>query len=366
MQPFLYVRGLKAVSHTVFGVSAGQKTYYDPQFGRSVPYSSGQQVKRSVLEVLLGNLGLAPAPVTFLSNLDAKGKLGEGEPWSACDPRYPDQLLGGWMKAQKGGKDGEAQSRTLKRRSPLSISALHALHPLLASVNKEDVTFDRSDRPDQHRVIVRDANGKELSPDQISTLLQGTDRSLLRKWIPENTRATGLFIYDIAIDLRTLFCVALSETEPEITAATRELLKGEGWQESENAFGRCLVCPAEQREKLIPALAQAVLEWRVLTNQSRTFSPMETLAVAITDNASVLSSAIRAKLVPESEGSDRPKARPIVERVAGAEVYITPGAAQYIFTEEERATALADAHAELVRRLSAFDYDHQAVPMRLI
>lgn len=33
----------------MFCVEDGQKTYYDPQFGRNLPYSSGQQVKRSVL-----------------------------------------------------------------------------------------------------------------------------------------------------------------------------------------------------------------------------------------------------------------------------------------------------------------------------
>ncbi|UPL47654.1 CRISPR-associated protein Cas7 [Hymenobacter sublimis] len=354
MNSFLYLRGLKSASHTVFGVSQGQKYYYDPQFSTRMPYSSGQQVKRSVLEVFLAELGLSPAPVTFVSNLDKNGKLGEGEPWSACDPRHPDQLVGGWMRAQKGG-----DNRTLKRRSPLSISAMRPLHPLLAGMSSENITFDRSDRPTLHKVIVRDADNKELSEEELAALLKGTDRSVLRKWIPENTRASGLFVYDVAVDMRTLFCVSTNDTEPEVTPAIREALQATGWQPGVNSFGPCLVCPPEQREKLIPALAKALLDWRILTNQSRTFDLMKTLAVAVSDNANAIGAAIRAKLVPESEGSERPKARPVLEQVNGVDLFITPSAAEYVFTEEERADALSDAEQEIARRLRAFSYEQQ-------
>ena len=356
MDSFLYIRGLKAVSHTVFGVSQGQKYYYDPQFSTRMPYSSGQQVKRSVLEVFLAELGLSPAPVTFVSNLDKNNKLGEGEPWSACDPRFPDQLIGGWMRAQKGG-----DNRTVKRRSPLSISAMRPLHPLLSGMSSENITFDRSDRPSIHQVIVRDADGKQLDDEQLQTLLKGTDRSVLRKWIPENTRATGLFVYDVAVDLRTLFCVSSNDTEPEVTPTIREALQAAGWQPGTNAFGPCLVCPAEQREKLIPALAKALLDWRILTNQSRTFDPMKTLAVAVSNNANAIAAAIRAKLKPESEGSDRPKAWPVLERIPEVDLFIAPSAAEYVFTEEERTDALASAEQEIIRRLREFDYASQAV-----
>lgn len=356
MTSFLYIRGLKSVAHTVFGVSQGQKFYYDPQFSTRMPYSSGQQVKRSILEVFLAELGLSPAPVTFVSNLDKNGKLGEGEPWSACDPQHPDQLIGGWMRAQKGG-----DNRTLKRRSPLSISAMRPLHPLLAGMSSENITFDRSDRPSLHKVIVRDADNKELSDEQLQNLLKGTDRSVLRKWIPENTRAAGLFVYDVAIDLRTLFCVSISETEPEVNAATREALLAAGWQSGINTFGPCLVCPSEQREKLIPAIAKALLDWRILTNQSRTFDLMKTLAVAVSDNANAIGAAIRAKLIPESEGSERPKARPVLERLEGVDLFIAPSAAEVVFTEEERADALAAAEKEIIRRLREFNYEQQAV-----
>lgn len=375
MQGFLYIRGLKSVAHTVFGVSQGQKFYYDPATGRRMPYSSGQQVKRSILEVFLAELGLSPAPVTFVFNLKKGKGMGEGEPWSACDPRHPDQLIGGWMKAKKAEEEKEessekkkgTQERTLKRRSPLSISALHPLHPLLAGLDEEDVTFDRSDRPDLHTVIIRDGD-RELSPEEVKELLAGTDRSVHRKWIPakdrtgklRNTRASGLFVYDVAVDLRTLFCVSTNETEPEVTPAIREVLLAAGWQPSINTFGPCLVCPPEQREKLIPALAKALLDWRILTNQSRTFDLMKTLAVAVSDNANSIGAAIRAKLVPESEGSERPKARPVLERIDGVDLFITPSAAEYVFTEEERSDALASAEQEIIRRLRKFDYEGQS------
>jgi hypothetical protein len=50
---FIYFRGLRHAEHTVFCVQEGQKTYYDSQFGKYVPYSSGQQVKRSTLDSIL-------------------------------------------------------------------------------------------------------------------------------------------------------------------------------------------------------------------------------------------------------------------------------------------------------------------------
>jgi len=53
---------------------------------------------------------------------------------------------------------------TVKRRSPLSISAMRPLHPLLAGVDKENLTFDRSDKPDRHPVNVR--MGDKLLTDE--------------------------------------------------------------------------------------------------------------------------------------------------------------------------------------------------------
>jgi len=347
---FIYLRGLKHAENTVFCVENGQKSYYDPQFGFQVPYSSGQQVKRSILSTLVEELGVEPAPTTFVFDVKDKA-LGEGEVLSICDPSYPDQLIGGWMRAVKEGKE-----RTVKRRSPLSISSMHPLHPLLVAKSKENITFDRSDRPEAHRIKVRDAQGNELSDEQIDALLAGTDRSLFRKWIPDNYRATGLFVYDIAIDLRTLFCVSTNQYEPELSKEMIKSLEEKGWVKSKNVFGECLVLPKEERDKVIPALAKALINWRITSNQARTFSLMETLAVAISDNANTLSGAIRAKLIDEGE---RPSAKPIIDEGAGAEVFVTLPCASYVITENESADALNEAVQKLIQVMNEFDYENQ-------
>ncbi len=349
MNSFIYLRALKHAEHTVFCVQDGQKTYFDPQFNRVVAYSSGQQVKRSILETLTDELGVQMAPVTFNYNINAKKELENKEPWSPCDPNYVDQLLGGWMRAA-----GEGQ--ILKRRSPLSISAMRPIHPLLAGVDKENLTFDRSDRPDQHPVNVR-MGDKLLTEEEIEAYLQDNNRTLPRRnWIPENARTSGLFVYDIAIDLRTLFCVSTNQHEPEISKERIEELKGKGWKLSKNVFGECLVLPKEEREKIIPALAKALINWRITSNQARTFSLMETLAVAISENANTLAAAIRAKLVDDGE---KPKAKPIVDETAGADLFVTLPCSSYIVTENESADALQKAEAKLVEMMMAFDYENQ-------
>lgn len=349
---FIYLRGLKHAAFTVFCVEDGQKFYYDPQFNVRVPFSSGQQVKRSVLEKLNDILGVQPSPTEFYFDVDKKGALKEGEVLSSCNPHYVDQLLGGWMRTPKGGKE-----KAVKRRSPLSISAMTPLHPLLSGLPKENISFDRSDRPNAHKVVVRDANGNVLTDEQVCNFLDGNDRSLYRKWIPDNNRATGLFVYDVAIDLRRLFCVSTNQFEPEITADMVESLKADGWKVVNTAFGECLLMPKEQREQLIPAIADALLDWQITSNQARTFSLMETLAVAVSDNANTLAAAIRAKLIDDNESKQ--KARPIIDENAGAKTFIALPCANYIVTETESADALARARQELIDRMMAFDYENQ-------
>lgn len=350
MKSYIYLRALKHADYTVFCVQDGQKVYYDPQFQVSVPFSSGQQVKRSILTEVTDILNVVPSPTTFVGVLDKNKKLNDKEPLSSCDPTYVDQLLGGWMRASSGGDE-----RTLKRRSPLSISAMRALHPLLSGTPKENISFDRSANSESNKVCIKDEKGNELSKEEIEALLQGTDRSLFRRWIPDNRRASGLFVYDVAIDLRTLFCVSLNSFEPEISKETAEKLKDEGWVESKNVFGKCLVMPKSKRDQLIPALAKALLNWRITSNQARTFSLMETLAVAISDNANSLSAAIRAKLI---DGEYR-KAKPIVDANAGADLYVTLPCSGYIVTESESADALQQAEDKLIALMMEFDYEHQ-------
>lgn len=351
MSPYIYLRVLKHVDYSVFCVQDGQKTYFDPQFEVSVPYSSGQQVKRSVLTSVIDSLKMLPAPTTFVFEKKKDNSLGEGEVLSLCNPTYPDQLLGGWMFSVKGG-----DTKTLKRRSPLSISAMRPLHPLLAGVRKENITFDRSDMAQRHKVIVRDEKGNELSEEEITHLLSDTDRSLYRKWIPDNKRATGLFMYDVAIDLRTLFCISMNPFEPEVNDEVAAELKAKNWIESENVFGKCLVMPKEERDRIIPALANALLNWRITSNQARTFSLMETLAIAISDNANTLASAIRAKL---REAGENPKASPVIDENAGADLFVLPACSAYIVTECDAVDAMQRAEKNLITRMQSFDFEKQ-------
>lgn len=350
--PFIYLRGLKHAAFTVFCVADGQKSYYDPQFKVYAPYSSGQQVKRSIMDKIVETLNEEPSPVSFCFDVDKKGALKEGEVLSICNPEYVDQLIGGWMKTPKGGNE-----KAVKRRSPLSISAMTPLHPLLAAIPTENLSFDRSDRPGVHKVKVRDADGTQLTEDQISKLLSGMDRSLYRKWIPDNKRATGLFVYDVAIDLRRLFTVSTNQLEPEITSDTVEKLKADGWQTVQTVFGEALLMPEERRNEIIPAIADALIDWRITSNQARTFSLMETLAVAISDNANSLAAAIRAKMT--DDGGDKPKVKPIVDENAGARTFIALPCANYLVTESEDKDALDNAKRELIDRMKSFDYENQ-------
>ena len=386
MKSFIYLRGLRHVDHSVFCVTEGQKYFWDPMFDRSMPYSSGQQVKRSIIESISEQLEQERSPVSFVWKTR---KLEEGEVLSLCDPQYYDQLFGGWMHtAQKEEEEKKTnkkknnsskeqdelsemdeaniqeedanavpgKSRTLKRRSPFSISAMRPLHPLLSGLSSENMTFDRSDKPQiPNKIIVRDSEGKQLTQSEIDDLLSGTDRSVLRKWLKPAKRATGLFVYDVAIDLRTLFAVSTNQLEPELSKEKISELIDKGWSKKINAFGECLVVPKEIRDKAIPAIAKALINWRITSNQSRTFSLMETLAVAISQSANALAGAIRAKLI---EDEDK-KAKPIIDETVGADVFVTLPCAAYIVTEIESSTALIDAEQKLVELMESFDYENQ-------
>lgn len=354
--PFIYLRGLRRAEHTVFAVNDGQKYYWDAQFGKAMAYSSGQQVKRSVIEAL----NLPFAAITFNWEIDNKGKAGMKEPHSSCDPTFADQLLGGYMKAEK-------DTMTVKRRSPLSISAMRPLHPLLGGLesSKEPIVFDRSNRPEHHHVIVstldKDGNRVEIPQADLEDWLSSNRRSLGPKYYNNDeskalTRASGLFVYDIAIDLRTLFCVSTNKLEPELFPEIEEKLRNAGWIEGQNVFGKCLICPKEERDKIIPALAKALINWRITSNQSRTFSLMETLALAISDNANQIAYAIRGEL---REDTERPNATPRIDETAKADLFITPVANAYVAGAVGSTDALEQAEQKLIDLMMAFDYDNQ-------
>lgn len=352
---FIYLRGLRHAEHTVFAVNDGQKFYVDPQFGKKMAYSSGQQVKRSIIEAL----DLPFAAMTFNWEIDKKeNKALQKEPHSPCDPTFSDQLLGGYMKAESG-------SFTVKRRSPLSISAMRPLHPLLGGIEypTENLTFDRTSHPEHHEVKVfwseNKKRGEKLSKEELNDWLTTNNRALPnRAFIQDQTRATGLFSYDVAIDLRTLFCVSTNKLEPELFPNIEEKLRNEGWIEGKNIFGNCLICPKEKRKVIIESLAHALVNWRITSNQSRTFSLMETVVLAISDNANQISYAIRGELRDDTE---RQQAVPRIDETAKADLFISPIASRFIAGSVGSADALEKAEKKLVDILTAFDYENQLV-----
>ena len=350
---FIYLRGLRHAEHTVFAVNDGQKYYIDPQFGKKMAYSSGQQVKRSIIEAL----DMPFSAMTFNWEIDKKeNKASQKEPHSPCDPTFTDQLLGGYMKAESG-------TFTVKRRSPLSISAMRPLHPLLGGIEypTENLTFDRTSHPEHHKVNVfwldNKKRGEKLSDEELNSWLTTNNRNLPnRAFIQDQTRATGLFTYDIAIDLRTLFCVSTNKLEPELFPQIEEKLRAEGWIEGKNIFGKCLICPKDKRDEIIPALAHALVNWRITSNQARTFSLMETLALAVSDNANQIAYAIRGEL---RDDSDRPAASPRIDETTKANLFITPIASAYIAGTKGAADALDNAEQHLINLMMAFDYENQ-------
>jgi hypothetical protein len=397
--PYIYLRVLRLVdSPTTFCVEKGQKFYKSSQYyGREVAYSSGQQVKRSIIFSVLESLNEAAAPVTFNHKIEGK-EINAKQAFSVCDPSYTDQLLGGWMRAaskeqkkktgQKKGKQQEEDTETelenepeskdsgrvIKRRSPLSISAMRPLHPLLADTNTENLTFDRTGLPatfdekdttNAQKIIVRNSDGKVMSAEEVRAFCDENELSVpqARLWISktrdgkENRRTQGLFVFDVAIDLRTLFSVSIEDYENALESDIKANLVKNGWKESRNIFGKCLICPQQRREQIISALAQGLLNWRITSNQSTKFSAMPIVAVAISDNANRIPNAIRAKLV---EDVSYKKAEPVIDStISNVALFITPQVSDCVVGVHGTITALEEAEQELVRRLQAFDYEQQ-------
>jgi hypothetical protein len=83
---------------------------------------------------------------------------------------------------------------------------------------------------------------------------------------------------------------------------------------------------------------------------------METLAIAISDNANTLAGSIRAKLIEDGE---KPKAKPIIDETAGADVFVTLPCSNYIITVNESSDAIHKAEQKLIELMQSFDYENQ-------
>jgi hypothetical protein len=352
MSKYLFIRIIRHADHTVFCVADGQKTYWHPLAKKPQPYSSGQQVKRSFMASLLDELNEEYAPVTItqvLKSSSNKKTLGDGEPLSALDPHFADQLIGGWMRAQTG-------KQTIKRRSPLSISAMRPLHPHLSNLKDESISFDRTGTSGNHKVIVRDEKGAVVPDEVLQAFLASSGENLkLRTFMPSGKvgpRATGIFVADFAVDLSRLFAVGIDPYDLELESNMVETLEAEGWIRK----GKMLVCPKERRNELIPAIAKALINWRITSNQARTYSPQETLAVAIGTNASLVSAAIRGDLDEEEEG----RAKVVIDREMEGDalrIFVSSSMRGYVQGIQADGNALFKAEQHIQTALKAYQYE---------
>ncbi len=83
---------------------------------------------------------------------------------------------------------------------------------------------------------------------------------------------------------------------------------------------------------------------------------METLAVAVSDNANKIASSIRGKLSEEHEN----RAVPVIEEnFDGVDIFITLTAGGYVITKSEKVEALELAEKNIVERMKDLDYENQ-------
>jgi hypothetical protein len=341
----IHLTQLRNVEHTVFCVQEGQKKRYDPVWQRYVAFSSGQQVKKCIVDHAMEVLGIEDAPVTFHEKINGMGKLENAHIQTLNDPSYPDLLIRGWM-------DAGATGGAIKRKSALNISPMTPLHPLLARVDIENLTFDRSQKPENHKVLVISPDGEHMSKEEVTSFLDDNQRTLpVRHWVPNNPRTSGLYIQKLCLDLSRLFAVRINSNEPEVDVEVKEKLIKNGWKKGRNQFGDVLVAPKEMRQEIIPALSAAMLNWKITSNQSTTYSPMLPVAFAIGSDAMKTNMAIRSRLV------EKDQAEPVIQAVEGVDLFLTPFVEEVIAGETGDPEGRDKAERRLIELMSSYKYD---------
>lgn len=83
---------------------------------------------------------------------------------------------------------------------------------------------------------------------------------------------------------------------------------------------------------------------------------METVAIAISDDANQIAYAIRAEL---KDNTIMPDAKPVIDEMAHADIFVTPIANSYIAGSIGSVDALKKAEEKLIEMISAFDFENQ-------
>lgn len=345
----LHIRILKKVDFSVFCVDSGQKTYYDPTMGTMLPYSSGQQVKKSIISTLLDELDIEYAPLTFTFAKEGE-KLKQKELVQVCDPSYFDQLIGGWMSApdKKNTEKDDDDTLVLSRRSPLSISAMSPIHPLLANTAVEDIiTFDRTES-DTETMIVKDGK-KILEGDELIKFLEKSNSKLTKRKLAASKakRATGLFKIDIAIDLKKLFRVPTRVNDIEIKPSTMNKLIESGWRKVKVGSGEFLELPKEHHEDVANAVAESIVRWRITSNQSRTFDVMSTLTTVVANRADVISNSVYGELYYDDNNKN--KAKLVIDQSNPNAKFFSNNVLKGYLTDVETSTTANDQAVEYIK-----------------
>jgi len=355
------IKVLKHVRQGVLCVDSAQKVCWDPVFRVFTPYSSGQQVKRCIIQLMCTVIGVLLSPITFWSKITDKGvdKIGEHQIWSSCNPKYVNELVGGHMKTRKRGAGDAFGIGTKKRRGPVSFSALTVLHALLSVVFDECVTFDRSGIPG-NIVHVVDADENEIPAEEVKKFCDNFEVNIpARHFVKPQKRMGGLFVHTVIIDQNALFTVQLDEREPSIDDCVRDELISLGWLQTVNDKGKCLVAPKSVRDQVIPALAHAIINWTVDSNQSRSSTEFQTVAVAMSKTSPKVWNSISAVVSKADDGKSM--ATPVLRKYDGVDLFVDDSASQFFFEAETDEDALLKAEARIIEMLNDFDYENQMV-----
>jgi hypothetical protein len=324
----LYVRTVREVDMAVLGVGDnGQKRFYDPISGGSLPYITGQQVKHCVINQVLYNLGISPAEMTIVHRPDSHGKIKEGEIFfEDPNPAHAEILLRGHFKNVKRIKneeeskkkrrkngdesdsegDSEDNDTTIyKRRSPLSHSPLIPFNSKLASLptSKGAVCVDRSSSAQFHKLVLDDGVRPILFDDVDNEEIR--NRMKPRKYDGGmKSFVHGILSNDVAIDMDRLYAVSLQRQEPEVSQEVINKLRAGGWVDIfHRQIGEMLYLPKDSQMEITESLSDGLVNWRVTTNQSQHFSLMNNIAVIVSTNAN----EIKSCMIPVFSKNERDK-----------------------------------------------------------